>query len=53
MRKFIDFCKSPWPMLIVTGLALVVAVLASLDYSYSQEPPEPPSEQTFEEGPRP
>lgn len=52
MKTLIGFCKSPWPMLMVTGLTLVVAVLTSLDYSYSHGSPEPPTDQ-FLEGPRP
>jgi hypothetical protein len=44
MKKLIDFGKSPWPMLILTGLSVVVAVLTSLDWSYSEYAPDRPAD---------
>ncbi|WP_204140949.1 hypothetical protein [Halomicronema sp. CCY15110] len=43
MKKLIDFGKSPWPMLILTALSVVVAVLTSLDWSYSEYAPDRPA----------
>jgi hypothetical protein len=36
MKKLIDFGMSPWPMLIMTILGVVVALFTSLDWMYSQ-----------------
>jgi hypothetical protein len=48
MKKLIDFGKSPWPMLMLMVMATVVAVLASLDWSYSQYAPDRPAEPAAE-----
>ena len=53
MKKLIDCGKSPWPMLILLVMATVVAVLSSLDWSYSQYDPAPNAESTIEETPPP
>jgi hypothetical protein len=39
MKKLMNLMDSPWPMLGLTALALVVAILTSLDWAASMGSP--------------